>query len=804
MRYRWLCGVGLLVVLLSLLPAGRAVPVTLAEGEPCLYANGHFTGDCYAIPSLDDAYGCDVDYIQHTYTQGCFMSSLNSGAGLNQWSPTNTGPTCDSYKGGYFCPTNNPPHNKYVAPGTTCDNLINTGIWDCWPSGPPGDVTDCQIETATGPDVNLLCSPTPSFVPDPSPSPSVPPCGTGLNLICDGDFTGPGLPVPSMPISASAPAGDWATVGDTTGYNCVQDSGYRADADQVGHFRESSSSTCTYALATTRLQQRFTVPDGATVMVYLEFDVSGDSGTWARPFPNGAAEMQVVVGGVKMPADSSDFQCGSDGSDNNTCIYDNAVWLHNATPLRHMKFGPTNLSALAGKGAVLSFDQLQAISGPWHWVIDNVVLTAVVQGGPSPSPSPSPAPPAGPGTWNCQLTSDPNVVNCTAPQPGTIGALPPGMDPPPNDPHLHDCVQQSDGHSVCQGDAPPSASPSPNPSASPNPSGSPNPSASPSPYGPSPNPSASPAPGSDGGKTCARAEMILAARIAQGVPYCWGSRDPDVRVDQQDYGQWDQSLCPSGYGLDCSAAVIWSWRQAGVNVPNATAQDLYNQLPHIPCTLADLGAATASNSGAGCWAIGDLIFLQNSTGVYHVAGYAGGNLWTDCYNTQTGCQVWQITDKAEYASDFVGAARPSLAWGGGNCGDGGTVAGGAGGGSGAGTALGVGTGQIAAALQPFYNKEPVGTVLDLANYMQRVRLVVSNPDLSPVAVNDPGPIPGAPGLSVPSILAAVYAGLDRLANMLQAAQYGPLNSLEFVQLVGDVACFFMAYRAIRGSVVLTA
>lgn len=425
-----------------------------------------------------------------------------------------------------------------------------------------------------------------------------------------------------------------------------------------------------------------------------------------------------------------------------------------------------------------------------HIAVDDVVLTFEQTGGPSPSPSPAPS--AGSGAagdaFTCYDTGAANMVRCVAPAPDGIGVAPTGVGPLADNPNIRACVAQSNGSYVCQGDKPVAGSPSPSPSASAGP------------YAPGGGSSVG-----GGSQVCQRAEQLLAARIAQGVPYCWGSRDPDKPIEQQGYTTGD--LCPAGRGLDCSGAIIWAWRQAGVNVPNGTAQDLYNQLPHVACTLADL-TRTASDAG-GCWAVGDLIFLGHggvTNDIYHVAGYAGGGLWTDCYNTSTGCQVWSITDKAPYTTDFVGAARPSLAWGGGSCGDGGSVsAGGAGAGSGLGA---VGTGAIQSALKPLYNKEPVGTLLDTANYMRGVGLVIANPDITPAITAGPSYVGPAQGslsfLSFDTYMSGVVWFFNWLADKLEATSYGPINGLDLIRLGFDIACVSMVIVGIRRSVVVAA
>lgn len=248
MRGRWLAGVALVAVVLSLAPLGGVVPGVSAAA--CSYANGTFTGDCYAVNDLGRAFACEVDYTRHTYTQGCFMTSFPPGE-MARFSPVQDGPTCDQYLGGWFCPDNRPTLGQFNPPGARCtfDNLTNTNVWDCWSAGPSAGVKDCTIATSTGADVALNCAPLPGFVPCPtaspspapsaspsaspspapvpttacpSPSPSAapgaPPCGAGANLVCNGGFED---------ASGVAPGayGGWRQVPtcDTTSYEQIAD-----------------------------------------------------------------------------------------------------------------------------------------------------------------------------------------------------------------------------------------------------------------------------------------------------------------------------------------------------------------------------------------------------------------------------------------------------------------------------------------------------------------------------------------------------------------------------------------------------
>jgi hypothetical protein len=305
--------------------------------------------------------------------------------------------------------------------------------------------------------------------------------------------------------------------------------------------------------------------------------------------------------------------------------------------------------------------------------------------------------------------------------------------------------------------------------------------------------------------------QLVAARIAQGVPYCWGSRDPDVTLAAQ--GKPSDARCPTGSGLDCSGMVIWGYREAGITVPDQTAQGLYDSLPHVSCTIGDLRSATGDGAANGtCWAVGDLVFLApggSSTAIYHVAAYAGGGLWNDCYNTSTGCQTWRIDTNSVYSSDFVGAARPSLAWGGGDCGDGGSVAGG---GSGGGGVTGPGntapTGdQIGGLLAPFYGKEPIGTMLEVGQYVADLREIYREPDTSRALASGPGgagvsgPLgPLYAGVSVESVAVAFDGHVNRAADMLDAYSIGGVTGLSLIRLLLYMAMIFLLLKMVLNAV----
>lgn len=152
--------------------------------------------------------------------------------------------------------------------------------------------------------------------------------------------------------------------------------------------------------------------------------------------------------------------------------------------------------------------------------------------------------------------------------------------------------------------------------------------------------------GEDGNKPCALSMQIALERIKQGLAYCWGANDPSIFVRD--------SLCPSGYGLDCSGLGVWSYRQAGVNMPDDTAQGMYNRYHKVSGSL----------NGSGL-AIGDAIVIGSSaTTIKHIAWYAGGGYFNDCFNTGTGCITHRIDNSSAYINaGFRGYIRPSVTLG---------------------------------------------------------------------------------------------------------------------------------------------
>jgi len=104
-----------------------------------------------------------------------------------------------------------------------------------------------------------------------------------------------------------------------------------------------------------------------------------------------------------------------------------------------------------------------------------------------------------------------------------------------------------------------------------------------------------------GAPASAQAKVALqAAQSALGKPYCFDGGDANGPT----HGGGGDG-CPDGtVGYDCSGLTLYSWAQAGVNMPHYSG-DQYNLGRKIPITQV---------------APGDLVFLANSSeGIHHVA-----------------------------------------------------------------------------------------------------------------------------------------------------------------------------------------
>jgi hypothetical protein len=91
-----------------------------------------------------------------------------------------------------------------------------------------------------------------------------------------------------------------------------------------------------------------------------------------------------------------------------------------------------------------------------------------------------------------------------------------------------------------------------------------------------------------------------------GVPYVWGGTSP-------------------GKGLDCSGLVQYAWKQAGVNIPRTTYQQIA-ALPHV-------------DGGMSSWRPGDLIYPEPG----HVGMYIGGGKIVEAPYTGTNVQVVPVS-----------------------------------------------------------------------------------------------------------------------------------------------------------------
>lgn len=156
---------------------------------------------------------------------------------------------------------------------------------------------------------------------------------------------------------------------------------------------------------------------------------------------------------------------------------------------------------------------------------------------------------------------------------------------------------------------------------------------------PEPTGTPEPTPGSD--DACYMAMRAAADLIHDGLDYCWGANSPSQRITHP--------LCPSGYGLDCSGLGIWAYDQAGFTIDDGTAQGLYNRYDHVSGSLMGIGMK-----------VGDAIVIARSgpSDIFHVAWYAGGGIYADCFNTVVNCVTHRIDNINAYThAAWVGYFR---------------------------------------------------------------------------------------------------------------------------------------------------
>jgi peptidoglycan DL-endopeptidase CwlO len=112
---------------------------------------------------------------------------------------------------------------------------------------------------------------------------------------------------------------------------------------------------------------------------------------------------------------------------------------------------------------------------------------------------------------------------------------------------------------------------------------------------------------------------VHAAETQLGVPYVWGGSTP-------------------GVGFDCSGLTMWSWAQAGVELPHSAAMQMQVT---TPVSLSDLQP-------------GDLLFYYDSPGyVGHVTMYIGPGEMIQAMETGTNIQITPI-----WYNNLAGAGQP--------------------------------------------------------------------------------------------------------------------------------------------------
>lgn len=445
--------------------SGAAVPCNVGTPPAEAYQTGSFTGDCiFAEGLLGGPYGCVVDRAAGTYTAACLPVDTPP-AGGGYYTPEAV-PGCDTYKGGWFCPSQHEnPTNP--APGYNCEFQQVNGHWVCKTPPPPPEVNCAYVEA----DGVQACSYEGGGAP-PQAAGTAEPCvsqGGVANLICNGDFSdlsGVAGGLGNWQQSASSPCGGLTGyVPDAGGALLIEPFGNGCDPtyapnggwsvflrqafDRRGYRSFRLSFTVSHS---SRRQFGHPGDESVAVRVGLNPYNSTDAAAWDNPWT-------CTVSGTA----SGQWVTSNPGVVGNRCSVDYfPPWTENPY---YLVFS-TNDSYGNEPNAV---------------IIDDVVIVPIgspdsgmVEGG-DPLP----------GEWGCDYNGT-TEFECEPPGPPSGGGQEGG-------PPLTNCVYDNPSQTyICDGPPPPS--PSPNPSASPSASplfpgrtptvrGTPNLSATPGPSG---------------------------------------------------------------------------------------------------------------------------------------------------------------------------------------------------------------------------------------------------------------------------------------------------------------------------------
>lgn len=133
------------------------------------------------------------------------------------------------------------------------------------------------------------------------------------------------------------------------------------------------------------------------------------------------------------------------------------------------------------------------------------------------------------------------------------------------------------------------------------------------------------APGVTAAGTALQQKAVKAAKSQLGVDYVWGGTDP--REGAKD----------TKYGLDCSGLVQYAWRQAGVELPRITQQQI------------KVGRGIPANK-PGAWQPGDLLFPHTG----HVAMYVGDGVAIQAPRRGTKVSYFKVNTRK-----YIAVRRPS-------------------------------------------------------------------------------------------------------------------------------------------------